>query len=223
MTEHETYYVAAQSWADERVVAERRMRRVAWIVAGAAGALALLLALIVAMLFPLKTVQPYVVTVDRQTGAVEVATTLKGGRLTENEAVIQAQLANYVRVRETFDASDLAANYRRVQLLSAPDVRSSYIAQMAAGNPASPLRSLSPGDTVAIRIKSVSLLSGSSALVRYDAERSIAGGRAVSSSGYASAISFGFSNKPLRLEDRFENPLGFQVTRYRRDSEGMTQ
>ena len=223
MTEHETYYAAAQSWADERVVAERRMRRVAWIVAGAAGALALLLALIVAMLFPLKTVQPYVVTVDRQTGAVEVATTLKGGKLTENEAVIQAQLANYVRIRETFDASDLAANYRRVQLLSAPDVRSSYIAQMAAGNPASPLRSLSPGDTVAIRVKSVSLLSGSSALVRYDAERSIAGGRAVSSSGYASAISFGFSNKPLRLEDRFENPLGFQVTRYRRDSEGMTQ
>lgn len=223
MTEQSTYYATAQSWADERVVAERRMRRAAWIVAGVAGALALLLAVIVAILLPLKTVQPYVVTVDRQSGAVEVAATLSGGRLTENEAVIQAHLANYVRVRETFDATDLSTNYRRVQLLSAPPVRSAYVAQMAAGNPASPLRTLSPGDTVAVQIKSVSLLSPGTALVRYDAERSISGGRAVTSGAYVSAISYGFSNAPLRLEDRFENPLGFQVTRYRRDSEGLSQ
>lgn len=222
MTDHDTYYAAAQSWADERVESERRARRLAWIVAAIAGAIALVLALILAMLFPLKTVQPYVVTVDRQSGAVEVATTVANGRLTQNEAVIQAQLANYVRVRETFDATDLSANYRRVQLLSSPDVRTAYIAAMAALNPASPLRTLSPGDTVSIRIKSVSLIGPGSALVRYDADRTVAGGRGVTSSPLVSAISFGFSDRPLRAADRFENPLGFQVTRYRRDAEGMT-
>jgi type IV secretion system protein VirB8 len=175
------------------------------------------------MLIPLKTVQPYVLTVDKQTGAVEAATTVASGRLTQNEAVIQAQLANYVRVRETFDASDLAENYRRVQLMSSPDVRNAYVAQMAATNPTSPLRALSPGDTVAVRIKSVSLTGSGSALVRYDLDRTVAGGRGVSSAPYVSAISFGFSGKPLRAADRFENPLGFQVTRYRRDAEGMTQ
>ena len=72
MTDHETYYAAALSWADERVVAERRMRRFAWIVAGVAGAIALLLAIAMLLLVPLKSVQPYVVTVDRQTGAVEI-------------------------------------------------------------------------------------------------------------------------------------------------------
>ena len=165
--------------------------------------------------------QPYVVTVDRQSGAVEIATTVANGRLTQNEAVIQAQLANYVRVRETFDATDLAASYRRVQLFSSPDVRTAYIAAMAAMNPASPLRTLSPGDTVSIRIKSVSLIGPGSALVRYDADRTVAGGRGVTSSAFVSAISFGFSNRPLRAADRFDNPLGFQVTRYRRDAEGV--
>lgn len=223
MTEHDKYYAAAQGWADERVEAERRARKLAWTVAGVAGAIALILALTLAMLVPLKTVQPYVVTVDRQSGAVEVATTVANGRLTENESVIQAQLANYVRVRETFDASDLAENYRRVQLLSSSDVRAAYIALMAAGNPASPLRALSPGDTLKVRIKSVSLTGSGSALVRYDLDRTVAGGRGVSSTAYVSAISYGFSNKPLRAADRFENPLGFEVTRYRRDAEGMTQ
>ena len=47
--------------------------------------------------------------------------------------------------------------------------------------------------------------------------------RSVSSTPYVSAISYGFSDKPLRAADRFENPLGFEVTRYRRDAEGMTQ
>lgn len=223
MTEHDKYYAAAQGWADERVESERRARKLAWTVAGVAGATALILALALALLLPLKSVQPYVLTVDKQSGAVELATTVADGRLTQNEAVIQAQLANYVRVRETFDASDLAVNYRRVQLLSAPDVRAAYVRSMAAANPASPLRALSPGDTMAVRIKSVSLTGAGSALVRYDLERTVAGGRGASATAYVSAISYGFSGKPLRAEDRFDNPLGFQVIRYRRDAEGMAQ
>jgi type IV secretion system protein VirB8 len=223
MTEHDKYYAAAQGWAEGQVEAERRARRLGWIVAAVAGAIAFILAVALALLIPLKSVQPFVVTVDRQSGAVEAPTTVAGGRLTQNEAVIQAQLANYVRVRETFDASDLAENYRRVQLLSSGDVRAAYIAQMAAGNPASPLRALSPGDTLKVRIKSVSLTASGSALVRYDIDRTAAGGRSVGSTAYVSAISYGFSNVPLRAADRFETPLGFQVTRYRRDAEGMVQ
>lgn len=223
MTESDQYYASALSWVDERVAAERRMRKIAWGVAAAAGALSLVLAITMMFMMPLKTVQPYVVTVDRQTGAVEVATTLKDGKLSENDAVIQAELANYVRTRETFDATDLAINYRRVQLRSAGNVRSAYVAAMAADNAASPLRALSPGDTVKVRIKSVSLVGPGAGLVRYDAERSAAGGRILDTRAYVSAISFGFNDRPLRLEDRFDNPLGFVVTRYRRDSEGSTQ
>ena len=223
MTDHDRYFAEAVSWADERVISERRMRRFAFAVAGVAGMVAVVLAVAILLLVPLKTVQPYVVTVDRQSGAVEVATTLAGGKLTENEAVIQAELANYVRTRETFDATDLATDYRRVQLRSSGDVRRAYVTLMAADNPNSPLRTLSPGDTIAIRIKSVSLLTTGSALVRFDAERSAAGGRVTDSRAYVSAIAFGFNNRPLRLEDRFDNPLGFVVTRYRRDAEGVTQ
>ena len=223
MSDNDRYYAAAESWADDRVSAERRMRKLAWTIAGVSAAVATLLALALLLLVPLKTVEPYVITVDRQSGAVEVATTLTEGKLTQNEAVVQSHLANYVRVRETFDATDLQTNYRRAQLLSAPSVRQAYVALMAAGNPASPLRTLSPGDTVAVKIKSVSLVGPGAALVRYDAVRTAAGGRSTSSTAYVSAISFGFAGQALRAEDRFDNPLGFQVTRYRRDAEGLGQ
>ncbi len=108
MIERDDYYKLAGTWADGQLKSSARQTRIAWRVAAGAGAIALLLALTLMLLVPLKSVEPYVLTVDRQTGAVEAATSLQDGRLTQNEAVIQAQLAGYVIARETFDATDLA-------------------------------------------------------------------------------------------------------------------
>ncbi len=223
MSERDTYYAAARTWADDRVAAAARQVRIAWIVAGVAGGTAMVLAIALVVLLPLKTTTPYVITVDRQSGAVEVATTLGDGKLTQNEAVIQAQLANYVRARETFDETDLAVQYAQVQRLSAPPVARAYVAAMATANPASPLRTLGRGDTVAVDIKSVSLIAPGAAMVRFDTRRLAVNGGTPALQSHVAAISFGFANAPLRVADRFDNPLGFQVTRYRRDTEGGVQ
>jgi len=221
MTDREEYFAAARTWAEGQSAAGARETRIAWRVAAGAGLVALLLALALVFLVPLKSVEPYVLTVDRQTGAVEAATTLQDGKLSQNEAVIQAQLAGYVIARETFDSTDLAQQYRRVQIMSSRQVGSAYVAEMAANNPASPLNTLSRGDTVTIRIRSVSLIADGAGLVRFTATRSALGTAGGQSTNFVAAISFGFNGRPLRAADRYDNPLGFQVTRYRRDMEGM--
>ena len=221
MSDRDEYYAAAKSWSEGQASSAARETRIAWRVAAGASVIALLLAVALAFLVPLKSVQPYVLTVDRQTGAVESATTVQSGRLSQNEAVIQAQLAGYVIARETFDATDLSEKYRRVQVMSARPVAADYVAQMAAANPESPLQTLTRGDTVSIKIRSVSLINENAALVRYTATRSAPGGGATPPSNFVSAISFGFNGRPLRQSDRYDNPLGFQVTRYRRDAEGL--
>ncbi|MEO6579631.1 MAG: type IV secretion system protein [Sphingomicrobium sp.] len=219
----EDYYAAARSWSTGQAQSTARETRIAWRVAAGAAVIALLLALTLLLLVPLKTVQPYVLTVDRQTGAVEPAMTVSGGRLTQNEAVIQAQLAGYVVSRETFDATDLAPQYRRVQITSARPVATAYVAEMAATNPQSPLNVLGRGDTISIRIRSVSLIGDGAGLVRFTASRRATGAATGQDINYVSAISFGFNGRPLRPSDRFDNPLGFQVTRYRRDADGFSQ
>ncbi len=221
MSERDGYYEAAKTWAGGQLKAAERQTRIAWRVAAGAAAIAVLLAITLMLLVPLKSVQPYVLTVDRQTGSVEAAASLNDGTLTQNEAVIQAQLAGYVIARETFDSTDLAQQYRRVQVMSSPSVRSAYVAQMAASNPASPLKSLNRGDTVSIEIRSVSLIAEGAALVRYTATRTAEGAGTGLSTNHVAAISFGFNGRPLRQADRYDNPLGFQVTRYRTDAEGV--
>lgn len=221
--ERQAYYAEASGWAADAAESARKSRRAAWIVAGVATGIAALEALALASLMPLKTVQPYVVTVDRQSGAVQMAQGLvPGGALTQNQAVTQAALVNYVLARETFDATDIKENYRRVQLWSAPEAREAYIRELAPQNPQSPLKLYPPSTTVKVTVKGVTMMSESTALVRFDAERRDGGSAMGMIQPYTAAISFRYSGEPLKAEDRFVNPLGFQVTRYRRDADTMS-
>jgi type IV secretion system protein VirB8 len=72
---------------------------------------------------------------------------------------------------------------------------------------------------VATTVKSVSLLSPTTALVRFDTERREAGGAPEPVQSWSAVVAFRYSGAPMRMEDRFLNPLGFEVTRYRRDAE----
>lgn len=221
MSDRDQYFAGARSWAEGQTAVTAREVRIAWRVAIGAAAVAVILAITLLLLVPLKTVQPYVLTVDRQTGAVESVNTVGKGNLTQNEAVIQAQLAGYVVARETFDATDLPLQYHRVQILSAPAVVREYVGQMAAANPQSPLHTLSPGDTLSVRIRSVSLIGDNSGLVRFTTTRKSPGAASGQDANWVAAISFGFTGRPMRTLDRYDNPLGFQVARYRRDAEGF--
>ena len=95
------YFAEAASWDHDRLIAAGRSKRLAWMVAGAASGLAITGVAAVAMLAPLKTVAPYVITVDRATGASEITSPMSGDRqITYNEAVAKYFLADYVRNRE---------------------------------------------------------------------------------------------------------------------------
>ena len=95
------YFAEAASWDQDRFIAANRSKRLAWTVAGVASGLAIAGVAAVAMLTPLKTVAPYVITVDKATGASEITSPMSGDRqITYNEAVAKYFLADYVRNRE---------------------------------------------------------------------------------------------------------------------------
>jgi type IV secretion system protein VirB8 len=213
------YYQEAATWAADIHGSLRASRRVAWIVAGAAVVVATLEALALAALAPLKTVIPYTITVDRQTGYVETARGLQPGALSQDQAVTQSFLVQYVIARETFDATDLREAYHKVLLWSAGEAREGYQHLMQKTTPTSPLNLYAPTTVVSVTVKSVSLLSPTTALVRFDTTRTDAGSPAGSQQSWAAVMAFRYANAPMTMADRFINPLGFQVTRYRRDAE----
>jgi type IV secretion system protein VirB8 len=215
----DAYYREAGSWAEDQQTALRASRRTAWIVASVAVAVAAMLALALMLLTPLKTVEPYTLLVDKQTGFVQALKPLDAQQVSGNTALTQSFLVQYVIARESFDISAVQANYRKVSLWSQGDARSAYIASVQAANPDSPLARLPRTTVIETRVKSVSPLGQNAALVRFDTIRRDAGGRTEAPRAWVSVIRYRYSGEPMSLEDRFVNPLGFEVTRYQRNAE----
>ena len=215
------HYAASRSWTEDRLDAARSSRRIAWIVAALAVGVAIFEAIALAMLAPLKSVVPYTILVDRQTGFVQELNALDPGRIKADTALTQSLLVQYVEARESFDTSQLASNYRKVGLWSAQSARSDYLALMRSDNPAGPLAQLSRTTIIETRVKSVSPIAPNVALVRFDTERRDNGGSPDDPQPWVAIIRYRFSNGPMSTADRFQNPLGFQVLRYRRDAEAV--
>lgn len=221
--ELEDYYQAAASWSEDRSAALAASRRIAWLVAAAAGAIALLEAVALVLLTPLKTVEPYTLLVDRQTGHVEALKPLERATITPDSALTRSFLVQYVIGREGFDIDSLKDTYRKVALWSAGEARNRYIDDMQASNPASPLAVLPRRAVVQVRVRSVSSLNADTSLVRFTTIRTDPGGQAQPPQLFAAVVKYRYSGAEMSAEDRMTNPLGFQVVRYRRDAETLPE
>ncbi|WP_294327207.1 VirB8/TrbF family protein [uncultured Sphingomonas sp.] len=217
----EAYYTDGASWADDRLNALRASRRIAWIIAAVAVVVALFEAVALIFLAPLKTVVPYTLMVDRTTGYVQVLKPLDGEQLTPDAALIQSFLVQYVIARESFAIDDVQNAYRKVTLWSQQDARADYIAMMQPSNPGSPLSRYPRSTVVETQVKSVSTLAPRTALVRFETRRRDPGGQLGAPAAWVAVIRYRFTNRALTTEDRFLNPLGFQVYSYRRSAEAL--
>ena len=217
----DSYYEQAGTWNSDRLDAMRSSQRIAWWVAGGAALIAVLEAGALILLTPLKTVEPYTLLVDRTTGYVQGLKPLDPAKIAPDRALAQSFLVQYVIAREGFDRATVNANYRKVALFSADRARSSYLSQMQVSNPASPLVSLPRGTIIDTRVKSISPVGKDVALVRFDTVRTPPNGQAQPPQPWIATVHYRWSGEPMKLEDRFINPLGFQVTSYRRDPEAL--
>lgn len=219
----EEYYRDAGSWAADRERAGRRSVKVAWIVASVAALVALIEAAALFLLIPLKREVPYTLLVDRQTGFVQALRPLEADTITADAALTRSFLVQYVIAREGFAAESLQDSYRKVGLWSAGEARERYMAGMSASNPASPIAALPRRATIDVDIRSVSSLSPDTALVRFSTVRSDPGARPQRAQHWASVVTFRYTQAQMSEADRLTNPLGFQVTRYRRDAETLPE
>jgi type IV secretion system protein VirB8 len=217
----DAYYAEAASWNRDRQEALRNSRRAAWWVATGASVIAVAEALALILLTPLKTVVPYTLLVDRNTGFVQALKPLDPDKIAPDAALTQSLLVQYVIARESFDIDMMNETYRKVGLWSTEQARSDYINIVQASNPQSPLVIYPRTTVVETRVKSVSPVGRNVAMVRFDTIRRDAGGQVQLPRPWVAVIRYRFSGEPMKLEDRFLNPLGFQVVRYRRDAEAV--
>ena len=95
------YFQHGDIWEQEIIKRAKRSARIAWFFVLVFAGVAMLSLMAIVLMLPLESFEPYVVTVDSTTGYLEVKTGLtRPTNLTEQQAVTQANVVRYVRIRE---------------------------------------------------------------------------------------------------------------------------
>ncbi|CDO37982.1 virB8 family protein [Novosphingobium sp. KN65.2] len=217
--EKDIYLDSARTFEYDRMRAAIQSRRVAWIVAGFACTLAVAATGAVAMLAPLKTVEPYVIRVDKSTGATEVMTALKGPKpQTYDDAVNRYFISQYVRLREGWLDDAARENAYAVMLMSDKAEGNRYLDSVKSSNDAAPSNVYGDKGFVSIHIRAISFLSPKVAQVRYARIVTI-GQNTPTAQNWTATLTFKFTAAPTMEKDRIINPLGFQVVTFHADPE----
>ena len=211
------YYSEGASWENDVARRNKWSRNLAWTVAFIASLLAIgaIGALLLAL--PLKQYEPYMVVVDKSSGFVEVKRALDPGNLAKSEAMTMFDVVRYVKARETYDPRGLKDSYELAQVLATGQAARDLAEIYSPANPFNPVKQLGSNTTISVEIKSVTFPNAATALVRFStAERGLS---TTVNRHWVSLVRFRYTNSPKENAILFENPLGFQVTEYRRDQE----
>lgn len=216
-----TYFQEGEQWEHEIVRKARRSRALAWFVTTIFGGITLLSLAALVLLVPLKSFEPYIVEVDRNTGYIEVKTGLtRPANLTEQEAVTQANVVRFIRAREGYDPYAISDNFGIAALLSTGDAARELQELYSSTNSQNPAKLYGKLKKVLVDINSVTFPNTSTAIVRFaTTEKSDTD---TIQRHYISVVRFRYTNTPATNAWRFENPLGFQVYDYRRDQETVS-
>lgn len=209
----EEYFKAGETWDREVFSNMQQSRNRAWLLSFISMGIAILSLLTLVLILPLKTFEPYIVTVDRSTGYLEVTKGLVAGNLTQDEAITEANLVKYVSARESYNPAILRENYDLVSLLSTGKALGEYRSLWDGKNPNNPSIVFGKQTNIDIKIQSVSFISDKIASVRF--LRELHESNQIKTSRWNAVIEFQYSQKPLKMADRFSNPLGFQAVSYR--------
>lgn len=216
------YYSEGERW-ERSVYRSVAMSRGVWRVVAVLLGVALAASIgLLWMLLPLKSFDVVVLEVDKTTGYVEASRPLQErGDLTQNEAVTRANIVRFIRARETYDPKGLRDNFDLASLYSTGKAAADLANTYSGANLANPVKVYGANTTVSVFVKSVIFLNDNTAAVRFSTTRSGTSGPTVTDHWVAN-VRFKYTSEPMRNDWRFDNPLGFQVTEYRRDQETVT-
>ena len=215
------YLRAAESWESEVHRNLRASRLRAWIAAAIASGVALLSLLALVLVLPLKEYAPYVIEVDKTTGHLDVMRPLKPGAAAPDAAITEANLVAWIVARETYDPADIRLRFDAVSRTSAGDALSDYRRLWTPDAPNNPAIAYGLTTRIAASVKAISLLKSDTAAVRYMLTRTDDTTGEVTASHWVGIVTFHYADTPMRVRDRWVNPLGFEVTGFRADQEAL--
>lgn len=163
-------------------------------------------------------IPPVVIKVNDMTGASEVMTTIPIIGQSMGEVVDGYWATNYVIHRESYDWDTIAFDHRLTRLMSTEEAAREYVEKFKGDQALDKTIGDKARDVVNIVSSHVDPDKGI-ATVRYTKQRWNRDGTKGDLDHRFVTIAYRYANAPMKADDRQIDPVGFQVTSWRSDTE----
>ena len=218
------YFQEAVSWDIDRLAQAIRRTRIAWGIAALGWTCAVSMSAALALLTPLKTVEPYVIRVDNSTGIVDIVP-MYAGHAEMGEAVARFLLTHYITVCEGFSYATAQRDYEECGAYHSAKRNTEWYNLWNQANPASPLNVNKDGSIVRVQVTAVTFFrkaNGVSELaqVRYLKARALPGA-AEKITHWIATLEYAWVAPSKDPKMRQWNPLGWRVTDFHTEPESL--
>ena len=145
---------AARAFETAEIDRVRKNTKTAWRISAACLFITGLAVAAVAGLTPLKTVIPFLVRVDNNTGATDIVTMLKKQQQSYGEVTDKANLSSYVKYREGYDWYSVKDTFDATMLMSDAALQTDLI-RLYKDSPNAPHKILTDKYRINIKILSI--------------------------------------------------------------------
>lgn len=213
---------ARDAFEADFIYGPRRRERFAYFVAAAGVIIGIAGFLGAVSLLPLKSVETFVVVVDKETGEMDRVSQVAALTLDESDAIIQANLVAYVDDRETYDLTDGEQRINSVLDRSDGDAARTLRDLWSSTNEDYPITVYGREAKIDVVIRSVNQIEPGVAQVRFIRTLRRERDTRTVTRPYVATLAYEFRPETRqRLQDVWANPLGFVVTSYRVDAETL--
>ena len=222
---------ASREFEKSRIGEIEKSKAIAWRIAMVSSFLTACSIVAIVFLTPLKTVEPFVIRVDNNTGMTDIVTTLKDKDVQSNKEIARYFASQYVKKLEGYDWYTLQNNIDQVLTMSDSTMQNAIKTRF--NKPDAPQNILKNQQRINIQINNVSFLNDNGLMqVRYSASTEpMNGGTYNVNSGevepkiikknYIATIGYEYVSVPTVDALRLVNPLGFTVKTYQVTEDGF--
>lgn len=165
-----------------------------------------------------NTIEPFVIEIDKKSGIVQLVDPVTVKQYSADEALNSYFISEYIKAREVFDPYHYNYNYyTKVRLFSSLNVYSEFNNYIKLQD-MNDLLNLYSDAKSELKIRSIQKLGKDALQVRFSVEFTRKDGSSTRKNKIV-VMSYKYASLEMNDQQRYVNPLGFQVTSYRVDDE----
>ncbi len=165
-----------------------------------------------------KDIVPFVVEIEKKSGMAVLVDPASVKQYSADKALAESFLVRYIKARELFNPGTFQYDYyTEVRLLSSSSIYNQFRYWIRLSNQGSPVNLYANVINSSIKIKSIQHIASDSVQIRFRLE--FKEKNKVITHDKIAVISYSYNVLEMNQDERYVNPLGFQIMSYRIDDE----